>query len=131
MTQFFNNRMVNLSFLQTWLYLLINRFLVKNIGHLSLDIDSKTSQGWSKKEKAMQPKRRKTTRLKLLYLLFFIGKVHNFVMFYWHFPRLAVFFNSIACVFNNFKTYAESVLSSFKWLINKKSFLSLYWSWNF
>ena len=37
----------------------------------SLDIDSKASQGGSKKEKAVQPKRRKTSRLNLLHLLFF------------------------------------------------------------
>ena len=51
--------MVNTLFLQTRLYLLINGFLVKNIRHLSLDIDSKASQGRSKKEKAVQPKKEK------------------------------------------------------------------------
>ena len=130
MTQLFNNRMVNISFVQSWLYDLINRFLVKNIWHLSLDVVSEASQGGSKMKKPVQRKRKKTSKLNLLYLLFFINKVHNLVVFYWNFSKLAVFFNNTAYVFNNFETYAESVLSSSKLLINKISFLSLYWSWN-
>ena len=74
--------MINISFLQTLLHLLINRFLVKNIQHLSHDIDSKVSLEGSKKEKAVQPKRiKKKNRLNLLHLLFFIEKVHNLMIF--------------------------------------------------
>ena len=50
--------MVNISFLQTWMQLLVHRTLLKNIWYLFLDIDSKANQGKSKKEKSVQPKRK-------------------------------------------------------------------------
>ena len=62
-----------------------------------------------RKEKAVQPKRRKTSRLNLLHLLFFIRKVYHLVVLYWNFSELA------SC-------FPEYVLSFSTSLINKNPF---------
>ena len=120
-----NNRMVNI-FLQTWLYiasyLLINRFLVKKkiIWHLPLlDIarfQSKSRRA-SKKEKAMQPKRRKTSRLNLLHLLFFLSE------------KMIIWLCFIEISLNELAVFLNLFLS-FKLLTKKPFSLYILWSWN-